>query len=92
MSVLTSVFQGLTFLEICQIEPGGGPGNPLPSCLENPRGQRSLADYSPWSHKESDTTESSRRVGSRELSPSFYSVSIGLSLVRLLHSRTLRIF
>ena len=39
--------------------PGGGHGNPLQdSCLENPHGQRSLADYSPWDHKESDTTES----------------------------------
>ena len=38
--------------------PGGGGGNPLQySCLENPHGQRSLAGYSPWSHKESDTTE-----------------------------------
>ena len=28
------------------------------SCLENPRGQRSLAGYSPWSpRKESDTTK-----------------------------------
>ena len=28
--------------------PGGGHGNPLQySCLENPYGQRSLADYSP---------------------------------------------
>ena len=25
--------------------------------LENPHGQRSLAGYSPWSHKESDMTE-----------------------------------
>ena len=25
--------------------------------LENPHGQRSLAGYSPWGHKESDTTE-----------------------------------
>ena len=34
------------------------PGNPLQySCLENPRGQRSLVDYSPWGHKESDTTK-----------------------------------
>ena len=32
--------------------------NPLQySCLENPHGQRSLAGYSPWGHKESDTTE-----------------------------------
>ena len=29
--------------------PGGGPGNLLQySCLENPHGQRSLANYSPW--------------------------------------------
>ena len=38
--------------------PGGGQGNPLQySCLDNPHGQRSLAGYSPWSRKESDTTE-----------------------------------
>ena len=38
--------------------PGGGHGNPLQcSCLENPRGQRSLPGYSPGSCKESDTTE-----------------------------------
>ena len=38
--------------------PGGGHGNPLQySCLENPHGQRSLASYRPWGHKESDTTE-----------------------------------
>ena len=38
--------------------PGGGHGNPLQySCQENPHGQRSLAGYSPWGHKESDTTE-----------------------------------
>ena len=29
------------------------------SCLENPCGYRSLAGYSPWDHKESDTTEHS---------------------------------
>ena len=39
--------------------PGGGHSNPLQdSCLENPHGQRSLVGYSPWDHKESDTTES----------------------------------
>ena len=27
------------------------------SCLENPCGQSSLAGYSPWDHKESDTAE-----------------------------------
>ena len=32
--------------------PGGGHGNPLQySCLKNPMG------YSPWGHKELDTTE-----------------------------------
>ena len=37
---------------------GGGNGTPLQySCLENALGQRSLADYSPWGRKESDTTE-----------------------------------
>ena len=37
--------------------PGGGHGNPLQySCLENPRGLRSLVGYSPWGHKESDMT------------------------------------
>ena len=38
--------------------PGGGRGNPLQySCLESPRGQRSLAGHRPQGHKESDTTE-----------------------------------
>ena len=38
--------------------PGGGHGNPLQySYLEIPHGQRSLAGYSPWGRKESDTTE-----------------------------------
>ena len=38
--------------------PGGGHDNPLHySCLENPHGQRRLAGYSPWGHKELDTTE-----------------------------------
>ena len=37
--------------------PERGPGNPLQySCLENPC-QTSLAGYSPWGHKELDTTE-----------------------------------
>ena len=46
--------------DACSI-PGwgrGGHGNPLQYfCLENPRGQRSLAGDSPWGHKESTTTE-----------------------------------
>ena len=38
--------------------PGGGRGNPLQySFLEDPLGQRSLVGYSPWGHKELDTTE-----------------------------------
>ena len=38
--------------------PGRGHGNPFQySCLENPHGQRCLVGYSPWDHKESDTTE-----------------------------------
>ena len=38
--------------------PGRGHGNPLQySCVENPRGQRSLVGYSPCSPKELDTTE-----------------------------------
>jgi len=38
--------------------PGEGNGYPLQCCfLENPHGQRSLAGYSPWGCKESDTTE-----------------------------------
>ena len=35
---------------------GEGHGSPLQfSCLEHPLGQRSLAGYSPWGRKESDT-------------------------------------
>ena len=38
--------------------PGEGHGNTLQySCLENPHGQRSLAGCSPWSCRESVTTE-----------------------------------
>ena len=38
--------------------PGEWNGNPFQySWLENPHGQRSLVGYSPWGHKESDTTE-----------------------------------
>ena len=38
--------------------PEGGQGNQLQcSCLENPRGQRSLVGHSTWGCKESDTFE-----------------------------------
>ena len=37
--------------------PGEGNGNPLQySCLGKSHGQSSLAGYSPWGHKESNTT------------------------------------
>ena len=43
--------------------PGGGHGNPFQySCLEDPHGQRSLAGYSPWGHKELDTAEAAERT------------------------------
>ena len=38
--------------------PGGGHGDLFQYyCLENPHGQRSLAGYSPWGHKELNMTE-----------------------------------
>ena len=38
--------------------PGGNHANPLQySCLENPHGQKSLADYHPWCHKELNMAE-----------------------------------
>ena len=37
--------------------PGEGTGNPLQYSHLEKRGQRSLAGYSPWVHKESDMTE-----------------------------------
>ena len=38
--------------------PGEGNGNPLQyPCLEKSHGQRSLAGYIPWGHRESDMTE-----------------------------------
>ena len=48
---------------------GGGHGNPLQySCLENPHGQKSLACYSPWGHKELDTIEQLSRTHYHKLS------------------------
>ena len=38
--------------------PGEGNGNLLQySCLEKSHAQRSLVEYSPWGHKESNMTE-----------------------------------
>ena len=46
--------------------PGGGHGSLLQySFLDSPHGQRSLAGYSPWGRKESDTTEQLSRNTSR---------------------------
>ena len=43
--------------------PGGGHGNPLQDCsLKNPHGQRSLAGYSPWGHKELDITKETKDI------------------------------
>ena len=38
--------------------PGGGKGYPTPGFFPGEsHGQKSLEGYSPWGHKESDTTE-----------------------------------
>ena len=38
--------------------PGGGHGNPVQySCLKNSMDREAWAGYSPWGHKELDTTE-----------------------------------
>ena len=48
--------------------PGGGHGNTLHyCCLENPQGQRSLESYSPWGHKELDTTERYSTAQARQI-------------------------
>ena len=47
--------------------PGGGYGNALPTFLPGTsHGQRSLVGYSPWGHKESDTTEATEHAGRLE--------------------------
>ena len=43
--------------------PGGGNGTPLPVFLLGKcHGQRSLAGYGPWGHKDSDTTEATEHI------------------------------
>ena len=50
--------------------PGEGHGNPLQySFLEDPHGQRSLVDYSPWGCKESDMMTESDTTKHTEASP-----------------------
>ena len=47
----------------CKDSSGGGHGNPLQySCLENLRGQRSPAGYSPQGHKELGVTEATQHT------------------------------
>ena len=56
--------------------PGGGHGNLLQySHLENPHGQRSLAGYSPRSHKESDMTERLSVTQSQYMFSTYFSVA-----------------
>ena len=61
--LVTQTVKNLPAMQETQVQslrrsPGGGDGNPLQySCLENLHGQSSLAGYSPWGRKESDTTE-----------------------------------
>ena len=66
---------------------GGGHGNPLQySCLENPHGQRSLAGYSPWSHKELDMTE---QLSTAQIENIFENNYISLELAILLNTHKL---
>ena len=63
--LITAILEGakqyliMVLIYICLMtNDGDGNGNPLQySCLENPHGPKSLAGYSPWGRKESDTTE-----------------------------------
>ena len=64
--------------------PGGGHGNPLQySCLENPRGQRSLEGYSPWGRKEMDMTE---RLSTVQHIPLYKFTTTYLSLLLFMNS------
>ena len=42
--------------------PGGGNGNPLSILAGGSQGQGNLVGYSPWGHKESDTTEAAEHI------------------------------
>ena len=57
--------------------PGGGHGNPLQySCLENPHGQRSLAGYSSWGHKELDATKHNMTLNTQLRLANIFSTAI----------------
>ena len=51
------------------------------SCLENPHGQRSLAGYSPWSHKELDVTEVTARTHGYDTTETVFSQICEISSV-----------
>ena len=54
----TAMWEDLGLVPGLGRSPGGGHGNPFQYyCLEDPHGQRSLAGYSRWGHKELDMTE-----------------------------------
>ena len=56
--------------------PGEGKCYPLQySCLENLYGQKSLAGYSPWGHKESDMTERLSVTQSQYMFSTYFSVA-----------------
>ena len=64
---------------------GGGYGNPLQySCLENLHGLTSLAGYSAWGHKESDTTEVTKEQQQQEWGLCFH-ISVPTDLVGTLN-------
>ena len=53
--------------------PREGNGSPLQySCLENPRGQRSLASCSPQAHIESNKTEATQHGSTHKVQPHFW--------------------
>jgi len=64
--------------------PGGRHSNPLQySCLKNPHGQRNLAGYSSWGHKELDTTE---RLNTHDFQHEWKSKELAILLIYLLQT------
>ena len=63
-SLVTQKAKNLPAMQETRVHPWAGRSpwrrawQPIPVCLpRESHGQRSLAGYSPWGHKESDTTE-----------------------------------
>ena len=66
--------------------PGGGLGNPLQhSSLGNPHGQRGLAGYTPWGHKESEGTKRLSTAALRLRNLNCYVIHVSLGLCHLSH-------